>query len=342
MTDGTGTAVLRIHFTEQDLARTRLAETSGPLVETCAALSLMYRPRDGPVLFAGWRQATHALMTPQARQLATLLGRQARWAIELWTLGGPPVDSIDEALDTLKSSPGKLRDEVHRAAERIRVPVWARGLARADRAALADLENAIRAVHTVAVAPHWSHIHAHQRAVHHGYLRAFRDGGIGAVLENLHPSIRWKPPVLEVPTRHVHGDFPLHGQGLILAPTVFGWPHAHGDTDPLVPGAPNVLYIPTAVSVTATSWAAWTRGRDSARRVAALMGRTRAMVLETVAERGPCGTSDLAEWLGLSAASASEHATVLRDVGLIASERIRNNVRHTVTPTGIAVLDGPD
>ncbi|MCF2530898.1 winged helix-turn-helix domain-containing protein [Yinghuangia soli] len=332
--------MLRIHFTEQDLARTRLAATSGPFVETCAAFSLLHRGA-GATLFDGWREVTRTRMTPQAYQLAGLLSRRAKWSVELWTLGGAPVDSLDQPLDTIQSSPKRLSSEVVRAGSRFQLPRWARDLAVADRDALRELDVAIRAVHDAAVAPYWPRIRAHHHAVHAASMQAFRDGGLARVLEQLHPAVHWRPPVLEVPTRYDHGDFHLEGQGLIIAPTVFGWPFPHGDTAPLEPGAPNVLYIPTAISVAAPSWAAWISGQDSFKRASELMGRTRAIVLDAVADHGPCTTSQLAARIGLPVSSTSEHATILRNAGLIATRRDRNKAWHTLTAVGAAVLNGP-
>jgi DNA-binding transcriptional ArsR family regulator len=51
-------------------------------------------------------------------------------------------------------------------------------------------------------------------------------------------------------------------------------------------------------------------------------------------------TSEIAQRLAISPASASEHATVLRNAGLIASGRERNTVIHALTPLGQTLLEG--
>jgi DNA-binding transcriptional ArsR family regulator len=61
------------------------------------------------------------------------------------------------------------------------------------------------------------------------------------------------------------------------------------------------------------------RQSGARRSLNALPGRTRAAALATIA-RG-CTTSELAVKVGTSAASASEHATVLREAGLIETRR---------------------
>ena len=57
--------MLRVHFTADDLVRTRVAAV-GPLDETACAIWLLQR-RDSAVFFDGWRQQTLARLMPAAR-----------------------------------------------------------------------------------------------------------------------------------------------------------------------------------------------------------------------------------------------------------------------------------
>lgn len=50
-----GAGVLRIHFTAEDLGKTRIAPTWGPLVESLFSIDALQRSRQG-VLFSGWRK----------------------------------------------------------------------------------------------------------------------------------------------------------------------------------------------------------------------------------------------------------------------------------------------
>ncbi|GGX88686.1 hypothetical protein GCM10010358_48300 [Streptomyces minutiscleroticus] len=70
--------------------------------------------------------------------------------------------------------------------------------------------------------------------------------------------------------------------------------------------------------------------------LARLLGPNRAAVLRAAAEGGTTG--ELASRVGVSRSSASEHATVLRDAGLIVSARHRNAMIHTCTPLGRSML----
>ena len=74
------------------------------------------------------------------------------------------------------------------------------------------------------------------------------------------------------------------------------------------------------------------------RDLAGVLGRTRAAALRALRE--PCGTAELAARLGISAPSASEHATALRAADLIWTARRRRGVCHSLTKLGWSLLDG--
>ena len=68
-----------------------------------------------------------------------------------------------------------------------------------------------------------------------------------------------------------------------------------------------------------------------------LFGGTRAAVLRALSDRVHT-TGGIARSLGISIASASEHASLLRAAGLVASERCGNTVQHWLTPLGLEFL----
>ena len=70
----------------------------------------------------------------------------------------------------------------------------------------------------------------------------------------------------------------------------------------------------------------------------ALLGSTRAAALETTSTA--VTTSELAWRLQISAATASHHASVLRKAGPITTRRHGSAVLHTITPLGVALLNG--
>ena len=78
----------------------------------------------------------------------------------------------------------------------------------------------------------------------------------------------------------------------------------------------------------------WAASRGSA--LAALVGRNRAAVLQSIADG--CTTTELARRVGISLAAASQHASVLRGAGLIATRRQGSAVLHVLTPLGAELL----
>ena len=93
----------------------------------------------------------------------------------------------------------------------------------------------------------------------------------------------------------------------------------------------NVLIYPAQPSWT-------TYSTNNSRDLARLLGHTRAAAMRAL--RTPCTTAQLAGRVGISAASASEHAKVLRDAGLVQTMRCRRSVRHSPTPLGRNLLNG--
>jgi DNA-binding transcriptional ArsR family regulator len=157
-------------------------------------------------------------------------------------------------------------------------------------------------------------------------------GGVERLLESLHPTdIRWKTPVLEVSTRSgMELDVHLGGRGLVLAPSVFGL------AGPVVGfGRDQVLAYPIRTDLAATGGAV-----PPGPRLADLLGRTRAALLEATACLPGRTTGELASLVGVSAASVSQHAAVLRKAGLITTVRDGGRVLHTLAPTGVALLEG--
>ncbi|MDJ0344431.1 helix-turn-helix domain-containing protein [Streptomyces sp. H10-C2] len=81
--------------------------------------------------------------------------------------------------------------------------------------------------------------------------------------------------------------------------------------------------------------------RQQAAALAKVLGPTRAMILRTVATMPGVTTTDLATRSRISLASASEHATTLRQARLITSRRDGNRIHHHPTTTGTVLLNAP-
>jgi len=329
--------VYRIHFSHEDLARVRVVDRPPPLGETILAVMGIQQVHL-PIHFTNWRG-----------QVLGRLPRQARMVFDLASAGGYTPRfllpnrsaNLSEELEYVRSTPrGVIHREMTRYAERRPLPGWARGLDD-DPQMLQRLVDVLGRVHATMVAPYSSQVDARVTADKAARARDLLDGGVHRLLNRLHPSrVRWKPPVLEVATVcGLRGDLYLNGRGLLLVPSVFGFvaPAVDPDADPQPCLAYPVRYDETVFPVSAVDDSAGT-GRPS-KQVVALLGRTRAAILHTIAERPGCTTSELAAVMGVSISSASQHATVLRDAGLIATTRHRQAARHAPTRTGIALLN---
>ena len=100
------------------------------------------------------------------------------------------------------------------------------------------------------------------------------------------------------------------------------------------PAAPPWLVLPPADG--RLGQAGLWDGRPRGAALSALVGRNRAAVLGAIA--GGCTTTELAGRVGISLASASQHASVLRDAGLITTHRQGSAVLHVLTPLGAELL----
>jgi DNA-binding transcriptional ArsR family regulator len=314
---------LTIHFTAEDLARVRVVRGPDPMWEMLLSLHLL-QSGDGAVVFGPWKKRVRRRLR-ETVELVPWLAPPVGYSPDFLTPAGGGVDAV------LSTPRHRLGTDLGRLASTRPVPDWVGRLARGERAALDRLGTDLHAYHRLALAPHWDHIRSRvdaDRAVRAGHVL---DGGSERLLERLHPDVRWEPPALRV--RYGGGDreLRLDGRGLLLVPSFFCW---HDPITLLDPELPPVLVYPVEREL------GWhdPGDRPGHRTLTALLGRTRAVVLESVADR--CTTGELARRLGISPASASEHATVLRAAGLVTTSRDRNMSRHALTALGRAVLDG--
>ncbi|MEO3790740.1 winged helix-turn-helix domain-containing protein [Nonomuraea sp. B10E15] len=325
--------MLRILFTSEDLARTRVA-TADPLWEI--ALS-MFRlaGRRGKGAFATWRRRTRQELA-RSDNLATvrcvlgpLFPTHSSYFPDFLT---PPagVHGLDAGVDAVLSTPRPLlRRELDKLARRTGTPSWAWGLADGRMDAFHDLRDGLRGYFDAAIAPYWVEIQAMVDADRARRGRAYLDGGVGRMLASFSPVIRWRPPVLSM-DHPVHRDVHLDGRGLVLIPSYFCWgaPVALAD-----PELPQVLVYPIERDRPPA-----TPRKPSESPNARLLGPTRAAILKSTV--AGVTTGELARHHGISPSGVSQHTQVLREAGLIVSRRSGGNVVHTVTPLGAALLAG--
>ena len=153
------------------------------------------------------------------------------------------------------------------------------------------------------------------------------------LLNNLHPRLTWKPPVLHMDSA-VDGDYDLGGEGMLIQPTLFGVGRPWlGSLDAAHEEA--VLFVPLRRQLPLGQYEP-----EAPESLIRLLGRTRATLLSVLADEGPCNTGEIARRLDCSPAAVSNHTAVLRESGLITTARDGQAVRHAITELGRVLRRG--
>ncbi|OZM73591.1 ArsR family transcriptional regulator [Amycolatopsis antarctica] len=290
---------MKIHFTDADLACTRLA-ILGQVPESLFALDLLRRGAGGHA-FSGWRNRVAA------------------------------DDRVRAALEIARSTTSML-EQYH---------IIQRSLQNAEGAERVTAEQKrltrdVRAFFDTAVEPFWSRVRGRLEADRGARGRITLSGGLDLMLQTLHPKIRWKMPVLEIPGRD-RPDIHLDGRGLVLTPSLFRFDKPATFVDRTPDGPQPVLAYPIPLDLAGVS-GLWNDDGVNERALGALVGRTRTAVLRNLTESR--STGELGREIGISAAAVSQHTGVLRAAGLIATSRTTRGAQHTLTPLGSALLHG--
>lgn len=322
--------MLRIHFSTGDLERTQIAERVDPLWEMVFS-RLRLTEGDSGVLLEPWlrsvrRDGDRQVIRSGVRLLAVLSPLGPYFPDFLTPPEG--ADGLGAALAAIRATPReRLRDELELLARVSPAPSWTRPLAEGCGGALAELTEALARYHAAVIEPYSALI---EEAVETDRLHRTGPGSVDGLLHGMWPLMNWRSPVLEVQYAYDR-DLHLNGRGLRLVPSYFcrRTPVAFAD-----PGLP-----PTVVYPVHHDWT-WQRQLASGRReqsaLAALLGSTRSAVLAAVGSGAT--TTELAERLGASASAVSRHTTVLREAGLLTTQRQGLSVLHQRTVLGSALL----
>ncbi|MEB3964840.1 winged helix-turn-helix domain-containing protein [Streptomyces kunmingensis] len=237
----------------------------------------------------------------------------------------PLTPDLREGLDVAVRTPTReLADEIALLPRASRENPALRELAEGtDKGRRIFADNAVRYFNSC-LAPIWPQLQA--VAVTDRALRAesLLRGGVDALLAGLVPGWRWQPPTWHINAPCAHDiDVHLDGAGLLLIPSYFAYSPLYGHRD----GEPPMLCYPVH---------AGEHPAGAADALGPLLGRTRSAILASL--RHPATTTATADRVGISLPSASQHATVLRNAGLITTTRTGTAVLHTLTPLGEALL----
>jgi len=180
-----------------------------------------------------------------------------------------------------------------------------------------------------ALAPVWPQLERLLRADIAVRSRIIATSGIRTMAEGLHPNVGWGEGAVRVRLRRHSEQVDCRGSGLVLVPSVMSSWGCMVLTEP--PAQPTLFYPARGVT------AGWARsGAEIDGALRALLGPARASILLTAGAART--TSQVAAETGIAPSTASHHLTVLRDAGLIASERQGARMLHLRTPLGEAMV----
>ena len=323
---------LLLVFGPDDPARVRFAES--PIWETMSALRLLLEPH---------RRTYHLPWLDSVRpeldrlDLWPLLALSPRngWTPDFLSPApaGPATDIADQLAQVRATAPEQVAQEVRRSlTERSGAPVPEAAWRLLDdpvatRAVLADL---LEQCWRLLIAPHWPRLRDLLQADVRYRTQVLGDYGLEPVLADLHPRARWTGRAIVV-DRAGAERHRLAGAGLLLMPSVFVWPSLVAVVDP--PARPALVYPARGI---AELWQPTHTSHSGT--LASLLGRTRAALLESLAE--PASTHTLARRHGLAPSTVSEHLTVLHDARLVIRRRHRHAVIYQQAPLGTELARG--
>ncbi|RZU74969.1 helix-turn-helix protein [Micromonospora kangleipakensis] len=338
----------RLHLTPTDLGKIRLSPRPSPVVETALSALLLRQATTDPFV-RRWRARAANALGPAGAPIMQVMGSGLVQISDLLYRHALTAASYDEAVEAFLATPQPIisRDLTHVIGDR--PAAAARDLRDGNRNVMEAVAANLRRYHRAVADPQWINVVRQGHIAFATQRRSFAENGVDWLLRNLYPTVRWDPPVLTLyipcPTderfgscryhhlHDIHSDVFLQGRGLVLVPSLFVpsfscwlWCDDYDDR-------PAILIYPATTDRTALE-------SPDARRpgqLAPLLGSTRAAVMEALGDR-PRSTTELARAVKISIASASEHAAVLRNAGLIVSTREGMSVTHSLTANGAALL----
>ncbi|MFC9692094.1 ArsR/SmtB family transcription factor [Kribbella sp. NPDC056951] len=326
--------VLRIYFTSEDLRRVRIAGGPHPLWELVLSINCLQQD-DLPPQYWSWRDSVgtrgraRALDARVLQSACAVVPAAGNFADFLT----PTVDELDAQahFESMLALPAAaVRADLTRTYRRLdQPPRWAHRLHELGRPD--GVVRLLRDYRAIALqGPVWGEVHRHVETARARYAHDLLSGGLDVLLAGLHPSIRWKAPVLEADYSY-DLDLELGGRGLQIVPAYFnfGGPLTFIDGD----------QPPTLVCPAVRDWdgiGTITPTIDTIAGLGDLIGHTRAKLLAAVGIAA--STNQLAHRLHVTPAAISQHTKTLREAGLVTTTRTGQSVRHAVTPLGRSLL----
>lgn len=204
-----------------------------------------------------------------------------------------------------------------------------RGMQEHPARARSMIADAWSEVWDAALAPVWPQLERLLRADIAVRARTIATNGLSGMANDLHPKVSWGDGAVRVSLRRHSEQVDCQGSGLVLVPSVMSSWGCMVLTEP--PAQPTLFYPARGVT------AGWARDQvEVAASLSALLGPARAGILMSAGTART--TSQVAVDTSIAVSTASHHLTVLREAGLIGSERDGARMLHLRTPLGEAMV----
>ena len=320
--------MISVELDREDLPSCRFVIS--PLWETVSSLHALVCPRRR-VPHQPWLSQAESRLAGADFELLRALVPARSYIPDFLT---PPLcgsASLEAELTVLCATPGRqVRRELELAYPGRPLPAVLRPVYDHPASGLRHVAEQLHKYFGRTLAQHWPAIRSILDADITCRGRQLAASGPDSVLAGLHPLVSWTGTRLR--TSLSTGDHTLsaRGHGLLLIPSIFGWPHVQVTIDP--GRQPALVYPPLAA---ASAWG--TPPAKPGRALRALLGTTRARVLLALSQ--PRSTTEIARTLSLSPASASHHLRVLKEAGLVYGRRQGRWVLYGLTTKAEKLID---
>jgi DNA-binding transcriptional ArsR family regulator len=324
--------VIVFRFGRSDLLSIRFALS--PVFEVLCGIALLRDPRHHPghePWISSARKRTGRLRTPMLDALVNLDGYTPDF------FSPPPVmplPSLHAELSRIAATPPtQINRELEWRFDGETLPQALWSLHDSPPAGLQQLCVEMLAFWEAAIVADWKRMIAIGQADMIYRSRKLAEAGARAVLDDLHPKIRWNDAGLIWERPHDQ-LVDLHGRGLLLVPTVLSWPGLSGLLDERWQ-QPALVYPPRGLE---SFWEP--DEHDDQDPLGELLGHRRARILRRLEQ--PTSTSVLVRQLGYSLGGVSEHLSVLRRAGLAIARRDGQRVLYERNAAGDALVRAAD
>jgi DNA-binding transcriptional ArsR family regulator len=321
--------MIRLRLNSADLQRMRFAYS--PLTETAESLYMLHSGRiTAPhrSWFDNARSAIQRFDNDVLRAAVPVCGDLAH----VFLVGATDATtSIDEQLALVAAYPPEhLKADLEVVWQGRELPPAAQRLVADGAAGARRLADAVGAYWEAAIEPHWRQIRMLLDADVAYRASQLARGGISAMMSDLHPAISVGEGAFEIRAR-AQVEHDLAGAGILLIPSVYVWPYINIDL-----GQPEETSLTYAARGVGTLWEPAAARAAADDPLAALLGRTRATILETLAVAQ--STTDLARRLRQSASTISSHLAILRRCGMVTCWPSGRRVLYERTPLASSLL----